>query len=40
MLLKMKKEKRQNEEKEVDDFLNVGGCGEKKVSEEEQKESI
>ena len=35
MILKMKKEKRQKEENEVDDILKVGG--EAKMSEEEQK---
>ena len=35
MILKMKKEKRQKEESEVDDILKVGG--EQKMSEEEQK---
>ena len=39
MILKMKKEKRQKEENEVDDILKVGGSGsgEPKMSEEEQK---
>ena len=39
MILKMKKEKRQKEENEVDDILKVGGAGtgEAKMSEEEQK---
>ena len=38
MILKMKKEKRQKEENEVDDILKVGGAsGENKMSEEEQK---
>jgi len=39
MILKMKKEKRQKEENEVDDILKVGGTGsgEPKMSEEEQK---
>ena len=39
MILKMKKEKRQKEENEVDDILKVGGNapGEVKMSEEEQK---
>ena len=38
MILKMKKEKRQKEENEVDDILKVGGGpGENKMSEEEQK---
>ena len=36
MILKMKKEKRQKEENEVDDILNAGTGGEK-VSEEDQK---
>ena len=42
MILKMKKEKRQKEENEVDDILKVGGTtgtgGEiKKLTQEEQK---
>lgn len=39
MILKMKKEKRQKEENEVDDILKVGGsvAAEPKMSEEEQK---
>ena len=39
MILKMKKEKRQKEENELDDILKVGGSGsgEAKMSEEEQK---